>query len=166
MKNNLIKNQIGVTLVETLIVMGLLSIMLVILSTIFTSAADVQKQSASYSATNVNGRFIMARLNYDIAQASSIITPNAPGASSSNLDLIINGSSESIGLNGSDLEISDTIGSANLNNSDSNISDLSFQEIGTSSSQTVIYSFKVTSKIVSFGKNDSQTFTSSVELKP
>ena len=45
-------NQSGVTFVEMLVVMGLLGGLLVVMATIFTSAADVQQSSSSYSSTS------------------------------------------------------------------------------------------------------------------
>lgn len=158
-------NQAGVTLVEMLIVMGLLSAMLVVVATIFTAAADVQQQSDSYSATISSGRFIMARLNYDIARASSISTPSSVGATASSLVLNIGGTPYTYALSGDNLQLTDGSGTDNLNSGDVVVSNPSFQELeNTGGEPTILYSFTLSSTAESHGVSDTQTFTSAVGL--
>jgi Tfp pilus assembly protein FimT len=158
-------NQIGVTLVEMLVVMGLLSTMLVLLATIFTSAADVQQQSNSYSSTLSSGRFIIARLNYDIARASAVITPTSLGSTSTNLQLTVSGATYSYALSGSNLGLTDGTGTANLNSADVTVANVSFEELGnTGGEPTIVYSFTLKSTTQSHGTYASQTFTSSETL--
>lgn len=150
-------NQRGVTLIELLVVMGLLSGMLVVMASIFTAAADVQKESRSYSATLSNGQFIMARLNYDIARASAITTPGSLGTSSSSLVLTISGNTFTYDLSGSNFQLSDNIGTDNLSSNDVSISALNFQELGnTGGKPTISYSFTVTSTASSAGGPDTR----------
>ena len=159
-------NNSGTTLIEILIVMGLLSVMLVVIATIFTSSADVQKQSNSYSATISNGRFIMARLNYDIAHASSVITPSTFGATNSSLEIVVGGNDYTYSLSGNNLQLTDNIGTDNLNSDDVHISGLSFQEIGASGiNPSIQYSFTATSVSHDAGNYDTQTFTSSEDIR-
>jgi prepilin-type N-terminal cleavage/methylation domain-containing protein len=158
--------QVGVTLIEMLVVMGLLSILLVVVATIFTSAADVQQQSDSYSATIENGRFIMSRLNYDIARASSITTPSSLGSSSPSLSLIIGGTTFSYALSGNDFQLTDGSGADNLNSNDVIVSNPSFQELGNPGGQpTILYSFTLTSVATSHGTPDTETFSSTAGLR-
>jgi prepilin-type N-terminal cleavage/methylation domain-containing protein len=91
-------NQRGVTFIELLIVMGLLSILLVIMLTIFTSSIDDQAQSEGYAATISDGRFLLARLNYDIARATAVTNPATLGSTSSSLGLTINGATYTYAL--------------------------------------------------------------------
>lgn len=159
-------DQAGVTLIEMLIVMGLLSILLVVMATIFTSAADVQQQSRSYSATISNGRFIMARLNYDIARASSIVSPASPGASTSALELDIGGTDYTYNLAGNNLQLTDGIGTDNLNSDDVVVSNPNFEEVsGGGGLPTILYNFTLTSTALSNGSADTQTFTSAAGLR-
>ncbi|MGH7241214.1 MAG: PulJ/GspJ family protein [Candidatus Saccharimonadales bacterium] len=158
--------QKGVTLVEMLIVMGLLAVFLLIMTTIFTSTLDVQNQSNAYSATVSDGRFIMARLNYDIARASAVTTPASLGASGSSLVLTIGGNSYTYALSSSNLQLTDNLGAANLNGSGTAVSSLSFQRIGnTGGKDTIRYSFTLTSTTKHSGTADTQTFTSTAELR-
>jgi prepilin-type N-terminal cleavage/methylation domain-containing protein len=69
------KKQRGFTLVELLLVMALFSIMMLVMTDMFTSVFNVQAESKSRSSVTEDGRFIMSRLNYDIGRASAITTP-------------------------------------------------------------------------------------------
>jgi prepilin-type N-terminal cleavage/methylation domain-containing protein len=168
MKKKLIKlTENGVTLIEILIVMGLLSVLLIVIATIFTSAADVQQQSSTYNATNENGRFIMARLNYDIQRAFSVVTPNSLGATSSSLNLDIGGINYIYGLSSGNLTLEDNNGQDNLNGNDVTVSNLSFQELGNNIEKPIIsYSFTLSSITTNHGKSDTKTFTSAESIQP
>jgi prepilin-type N-terminal cleavage/methylation domain-containing protein len=158
--------QRGVTFVELLLVMGLLSIFLVILTTIFTSTLDVQNQTDSYSAVLSDGRFIMSRLNYDIARASAVTTPAAPGGSGSSLVMTVNASTHTYALSGNNFQLTDGTGPANLNGDGTTVSNLTFQRIGNSGGKdTIRYTFKLTSTTLHDATTDSQTFTSTAELR-
>jgi type II secretory pathway pseudopilin PulG len=169
-KTNLIRcrqfGQGGVTLIEVLVVMGMLSAMLVVLATVFTSAADTQLQSKSYSATLSNGQFIMARLNYDIARASAVTTPASLGDSGATLTLVIGGNNYTYDVSGGDLRLTDNTGTDNLNGNDATISGLNFQELGNSGGKpTILYSFTVTSVAEDHGVHDAQTYSSAAGLR-
>ncbi len=158
-------NQVGVTLVEMLVVMGLLSTMLVLIATIFTSAADVQQESQSYSSTLSSGRFMMARLDYDIARASAVTDPASLGATSSSLGLTISGTTYAYNATGSNMTLTDGTGTDNLNSADVTVSNVTFQELGNAGGEpTIAYSFTLTSTAQSHGVNTSQTFSSAESL--
>jgi prepilin-type N-terminal cleavage/methylation domain-containing protein len=167
MKRAIIKlNSQGVTLIELLLVMGLLSIMLVILATIFTSAADIDQRSKDYSATLSNGQFIMARLNYDIGQATAIVTPTGLGNSAGSLALTIGGNTDTYALSGNDLQLNDGVSSVDLNDSDINVSGLNFEEVGNSGGEpTIVYNFTVTSTTADHGVYDTETYSSAAGLR-
>ncbi|MBC7581921.1 hypothetical protein H7097_03585 [Aeromicrobium sp.] len=155
----------GVTFVEILLVMGLLSIFLVVMTTIFTSALDVQTQSETYSATLSDGRFIMARLNYDISRATAVTTPAALGAAGTSLVLTINATPYTFAVVGSNLQLTDPTGSANLTGGTS-ISSVSFQRLGNvGGKDTVRYTFILSSLARNEGVSNTQTFTSTAELR-
>ena len=158
--------QSGVTFVEMLLVMGLLAIFLVILTTIFTSTLDVQNQTDSYSATVSDGRFIMSRLNYDIARATAITTPAALGGSGAGLVMTVNATTYTYALVGSNLQLTAGANSGNLNGDGTSVSNLSFQRIGNSGGKdTIRYSFTLTSTTLHERRADTQTFTSTAELR-
>lgn len=154
--------QRGVTLVEVLIVMGLLAIFLIILTSIFTATLDVQNQSKAYSAVQSDGRFIMARINYDITQSTSITTPTTLGVTSTSLVLTTATNSFTYALVGGNLQLTDNTGSANLN-SGTVVTNLSFTKLGNPGGKnTTRYSFTLTSTSKHSGTADTQTFTNTV----
>lgn len=157
--------QAGVTFVELLIVMALLGIFLVVLTTIFTTTLDVQSESESYSATVSDGRFIMARLNYDIARATAVTTPASLGSSAASLVMTVGGSTYTYALSGNNLQLTDSVGTANLNSA-TQVSSLTFQRLGNSGGKdTIRYSFTLTSTAQQDSGSSVQTFTSTAELR-
>lgn len=160
-----LSNQDGVTLVEMLVVMGLLASMLILIATIFTSAVDVQQESNSYSSTLDSGRFMLARLNYDIARATAVTTPASLGSTGTSLVLTIGGTTYTYALLGNNLQLTDGTGTANLNSDDVTVSNPSFQELGnTGGEPTIVYSFTLTSTAQTHGLHTTQTFSSSESL--
>jgi len=157
-------NQFGVTLVEMLITMGLLAFFLVITASMFTATIDTQNQSTGYNAVLSDGRFIMTRLNYDIARATAISTPTSLGGSASSLVMTVGGNTYTYALSGNNLQLTDNIGTANLNGNGTTISSLTFQRLGnTSGKDTVRYTFTVTSTARHNSGTDVQIFTSTQE---
>src|SRR5688572_24260327 len=69
------RSQKGFSLVELLIVMGLMSILLLVLTDMFTSMLNVQTSTKAHSSVTEDGRFILSRLSYDVQRASSVTTP-------------------------------------------------------------------------------------------
>ena len=158
-------NRSGITLIETLITMGFLSGLLLILITIFTSAVDVQQESKSYSAMDSNGRFITARLNYDIANATSITAPTF-GNSSSSLTLDEKGTTYSYNLSGSNLQLSEGSNTANLNSDDVTATYANFWVLGNPGGKpTVLYSFTLYSTAQVHGATDAVSFSSTAGLR-
>jgi prepilin-type N-terminal cleavage/methylation domain-containing protein len=82
----IINSHKGFTMVELLLYMGIFSILLVVLMQLFTSILDVHLESQATSSVDQDGNYILARLTYDIHNASAITSP-ALGVSSSTLQL-------------------------------------------------------------------------------
>lgn len=108
------KNIKGVTLVELLIYMALVSMFMIILVELFTSILKLELTTQSTSSLAGDTRFIVARMGYDIENATSVsvISPTRlefNGTSSYSLDgdnnLILTEGGISNRLNGSDTKI-------------------------------------------------------------
>lgn len=156
----LIKNSKGFTLVELLIYIGLLGIMLVVLTQVFTSALDVQTETEAASFVDLDSRFIINRLTYDIHRAQSITTPAALGATNSTLQLVIGGTNSTYALNGGNLEITDSVGTDRLNSVGSTISAFTVKRLGnTNGKNSLQISFTITSTTV---KNGGQPETKNI----
>ena len=166
MSKKLLKKQNGFTLVEFLIQTALLAGFLVILTNLLVSIIEVKLNSETISSIEEDGRFIVARMNYDIHRASSMTTPATLGATSTSLVLVIGGSNYTYQLNGSNLELTDPLGAGLLNGSETIISGLSFQRLGNSGGKpTVKIQFSVDSVENSLRIARSKTFVSTGGLR-
>ncbi len=117
------------TLIELLIFMGVLSIILFVLSDIFTASLAAKTQSYAHTSLQQDGRFILAKLVYDINQASTITSPTI-GNSDNNLIIIINGSNHQYRLNNGNLELVNDFGVNTLNSLSTEVTSLQFLHLG------------------------------------
>jgi type II secretory pathway pseudopilin PulG len=142
-----ITKQKGTTLVELILYMGILTVLLVILTSVFTSALDVQSESEAVSSVEQDGNYILARLGYDIHRAQSILVPNAIGVTNNNLQILVNGISYTYSVNGNNLVLANDLGSNNLNSFGSGVSAFSVQRLGNAGKveDTVKITFTITS---------------------
>lgn len=160
------KHQSGFTLVEAMVVMALLAIFMTVLTSLFVRAIDIQTKSQAYAATVSDGRFIMARLDYDIARATSIATPASLGATSTSLVMTISGTTYTYAVNSGNLQLTDGTGTDQFNGSGTSVSGLSFQRLGNSGGkESIRYSFTLTSTARHVSGNDIRTYTNTVERR-
>lgn len=158
--------QQGVTLVELLLVMGLLSIFMVMLSGILAASLDVQSQSQSYATVNHDSRFMLARLEYDLNHASAVTMPVTYNASSSSLGIVIGGVTYTYSLNGTNVQLSDGTNTDVLNGGDTTVSGLSFIKYGNAGGKPLVkVNFTLTSKIPHDDVYDTQTYITTVGLR-
>ncbi len=122
-------NEEGVTLVELLLYMGILAVLLVVLTEMFVSIVDVQLSSKSFTNVEADGRFMVARITYDINRADSITTPANPGDSSSSLVLDIGGETYTYALSGDILQLTNLSGTDSINSTETGVSAPNFQKI-------------------------------------
>lgn len=128
-RNSKTKFSKGFTLVELLLYMGIFTILLTVITTIFTQSIDTQLESQATSSVEQDGRYILAKLIYDINRASSITSPTL-GNSASSLQIVVNGVTQTYQLSSGNLTITDSNGTNNLNGFDTSISNLSFRQLG------------------------------------
>lgn len=139
----------GFTFVEIIVYMGILSFLLLILTQILTSVLDVRSESEAASYVQQDGRYILARLTYDINHAQSVEMPSILGQQTNSLQIKINGEGNTYTLAGSDLTITNNSGTNNLNGFGSKISNLSFRRLGNiNSPPTIKISFTITSTTI------------------
>src|SRR3990170_3085882 len=109
--------QKGFTLIELIIVMGVTTILLVMMTDVFASMAKVRTESEATSAVAQDGRFILARLEYDILRASSVTTPAALGASNNTLAVVIGGVTYTYSVAGTNFQLVNNLGTNIMNGS-------------------------------------------------
>ena len=124
-------SQKGITVVELLLYMGILTILLTILTSVFTSALDVQSESNAVSSVEQDGNYILARLAYDIHRAQSINIPATNGTTSNSFQIVVGGINYTYSIDANNnLILVNNLGINNLNNYATSISNLSAQRLG------------------------------------
>lgn len=157
--------QAGFTLVEMLIVMALFSIMLVVVTQVFTTAVGVQNESKASSAVTRDGRYIMERLEYDVARATAIATPSGYGSANATttLQMTVGGETYTYALASGNLQLTTTgTGTSVLNGNTVTVSGLNVQRYGIAAKSTVKVSLTITSKTLNNGQATVKTFTTTV----
>jgi len=122
----------GFTLIELSLFMGLFSIILLVLTTIFAELVQKQLEIQSMSAVESDKSYILSRLEYDLGRADAITIPAGTGDTSAQLELDIDGNSYTYQLNGTALETDNNGDVQRLNNTRTEVSNLSFQRIENS----------------------------------
>lgn len=160
------KKNRGFTIVELIIYMGILSLLLIVLTDIFSSIIDVRRDSEAITVVEQDGNFLLARLFYDISHAQSISTPANLGASSSTLQLTIGGVSNTYSVNSGNLQVVNGSGTNVLNSVNSSVSGLSFLRLGNASGKnTIQVTLTVTSRILRAAGPEAKTYQTSVNLR-
>ena len=159
--------QKGFTIIEFLIYIGILSIFLIVVSQIFVSSLNLRLGEQSTSNLEQDGRFISARLIYDISRASTIDQPTSDGTSSNTLSLTIAGQSYSYSLQNSNLILSDASNSDQLNGYDTTVTNLNFLRLGNpgGDGDAVTFSFTLTGNYRTNLNTETRNFTSTVTLR-
>lgn len=120
----------GFTIVEMLLYIGLLSMMITIMTGLFTSLLDVQLESEATSFVEADSRFLFSRLAYDIGRATSITTPVTLGSSSSSMTLLIDEVSYTYTVDNGALVLSTNMGTSSLTSFGTQISNITFTRLG------------------------------------
>lgn len=159
------KNQ-GFTLIELAVYIGLFSILLIVLTEVFTSALDDRLEAESSSQVVQDGRFILARFMYDINRAESIAAPAVLGEQANSLQIIISGAAYTYSLNSNNLELTNNFGINKLNSGDTTISNLNFKRLGNiSGKNTIQINFTLTSKTVPKSGPEIKNFQTIIGLR-
>jgi len=137
-------------MVELLIYIGLLTLFLTVLTTLFVSIFKLQLTTQSTSSLTQDTRFIIARMGYDIENAKSISTPSSLGQITNSLTFKDSGgntftyaldASNNLTLNGTPINGLDT--------TISNIPNITFQMIGTDITKpTIQIKFTINSNVI------------------
>lgn len=157
----------GFSIMEMVVYIGLLSILLFVLSDILISALDVQLESQSASSIEQDGRYVLAKLLYDIKQAQAIVTPVNIGDTAPTLQITEGGIPYTYSLNNGNLVLNRSGTIDSLNGFDTTISNLSFQRLGnTGGSNTLQIKFTIASKTKRPSGYEMKDFQITVGLRP
>ncbi len=155
----------GFTLIEMLVYLGLFSILILLITEIFFSALDVQLESRSTSDVEQDGRFILARLMYDIENTQSITTPASAGQQNSTLQITVNGIGYTYAVNSGDLQLTNDKGVNILNSYDITVSNLTFTRLGVLGKPTITVNLTLTSKTKRTAGAESKSYQTTMGLR-
>lgn len=151
--------------------MGLLVILITILGQVFSSILDVQLESKSTSSVDLDGKYILTKIIYDMHSmqtnppvSDNIVTPPAPGETTSTLNFTVNSINYIYSLNNDNLELfTDDKGVNNLNSVDTAVSGIQFTRIGAGTdTDTIRVNFTITSKIKKNGTAETRSFQTTI----
>lgn len=163
----------GFTLIELAIYGGLLGILLTIMSQFFVSTMELKTVTDNESAVQMDGRYILSRIGYDIQRASSITIPIA-GQTGSTLSAIIRENGVDVtylyAVNSQDLILTSGTVSAMLNSTGSRIADFSLSRVGNSATipgakDTIKIQLTVEGAATTSSGRESHTFNTSIGLR-
>jgi type II secretory pathway pseudopilin PulG len=153
-------NKAGFTLVEMLVGFGLLSVLLVLMTGIFTAALDAQLRSQATSSRQEDAQYILSRLSYDFNNATTMTTPASVGQQGSTLVLTINGQAWTYALSNGDLVLTNPQGSFILNSYLTTISQFSVTKVGNTTGKAAgRIQLSVGSRIQSASANDTVSYS-------
>lgn len=156
----------GHTLIELLVSMLLLGVFITLITQIFTTILGTRLETETYSSVSQDGRFVLARIAYDIRSASAITTPANPGNTSSSLVLQKDVQTYTYSLSGGNIILSDGVTSDRLNGSGSRISALEFRRLGSGPRPTIRTTITLEgSSNMLGGTTESRTFSITTGLR-
>ncbi len=156
----------GYTLVEVLMFMGLFSMFLVLLTNMFATILETQQRSLATSYVEQTGRFVLARLMYDVHRATSITTPAAAGSTDTSLDLNIDGVPYSYSIDNGVFQLSNSSGVHDLHAGQVTVSNFSLTRIGNvNGKHTLQLSFDVESVVPDTTGIQSRTFSTTLGIR-
>lgn len=143
--------------------MGLLSILVGILSTIFVSIIDTELDSRATSNVEQDGKFILARLAYNVQSSSAILAP-AIGSPSGSLQIRRNSIDYTYSLNNGNLQVASASATDNLNSTNTSVSNVTFLRVGDGDADdTIRVNFTVTSRTQAVN-NETRSFQTTLGL--
>ncbi len=133
MKQTIVKTyQLGFTLVELLLYMGLLTVFMTGLTTLFLTSLETQMEGQAVSIVSQEGQYLLQRIEYDVYRADLITIPT-PGTSGDTLSLLIDGQPFIYQLSGTAIELTAGGSTQSMHRADLSISDLQFTRVSDGS---------------------------------
>lgn len=155
----------GTTLIELLLYMGLLTLFIGVLSSLFGTAIDIHLASQSNTGITIDTTYILSKLKYDIQRADQITTPAANGDSAQSLVLVIDGVTHTYSMDiTGNLNYTNNLGTNQLTSYLATISSLSFTKIGNigGNEPTIKIDITINSRVNQLKGIDSQTISTTI----
>lgn len=144
------KNEKGLTIIETLLYMGLFAILLTVFTQVFVSMLETQLASESFSYISGDSKFIEQKITNLLRESDSVVSPTA-GNSSGTLQVVANSITYTVTLSGTDLVLNDGTGSYNINSENTTIDSFTATNSGD---EILEVGIQVTSNVIKEGVQD------------
>ena len=156
----------GFTIVEMILYMGFLSAFLLILTGILSSSLQLQTESEATTAVQQDGRFILAKLSYDIANADTLITPSGAGQTTNSLVFTIAPTTYTYAFSNGNLTRQDAFGTNSVNSVNTSVTNFSVtRREGVNTKPTLSILLTVQSKAQKISGTETQTFKTTIGLR-
>ncbi|MEI6533161.1 MAG: prepilin-type N-terminal cleavage/methylation domain-containing protein [Candidatus Roizmanbacteria bacterium] len=173
------KKNVGFTIIELLIYMSIMSVFLVVIAEMFISISNLSLESSAISSVQQDGRYLIARLSYDIKRAQkstsptvsvAIPTPGNAGQTSDSLQLTIDNAVQQYSLNGSGnliIKNMTTQEENQLNGSNTELTNLQFLRLGNPSGKnSITINFTLSGRTIVTGKGrEERSFSTIVSTR-
>lgn len=160
------KNNLGFTIIELMIYMFIMSFLIFIINDIMIAALERKADFESNSNVEMDSRYIIKRLEYDINRASTISTPTAVGLTASSLVISIGGTQNTYSISSGNMVLTNQDGNNNLNSGYTSLSNVYFARYGTSTGKSTIrINFTMQSLIKDKQGNEIRTVNTTVGLR-
>jgi len=160
------KQSKGVTLVELVIYMGILSVILVIFIDMFALIVDKQMETESISSVQQDSNYILSRLPYDFGRAQNVEIPATAGATTTTLRLMIDAGVYDYHISNNNLVVDHNGQTEQVNGYDTTVSNLTFLRLGENNTQDLIQiKFTLTSKAKKQSGNEIIEFSTTLGLR-
>lgn len=151
---------------EILVFMGIFAIAAGVFTDVLSSSLNLRNETDAVSAVQQDGNFIITRLTYDIARASSVSTPTSPGDTSSTMQLTIAGTPYTYALNGTTIQLTANGSTDDLSSPGTQVSGLTFTRLGSGAKDTIRLQFTVSSTTVKgSATRETKTYATTVGLR-
>ncbi len=144
------KNEKGLTIIETLLYMGLFAILLTVFTQVFVSMLETQLASESFSYISGDSKFIEQKITNLLRESDSIVSPTV-GNSSGTLQVVANSITYTVSISDTNLVLNDGTGSYNINSENTTIDSFTATNSGD---EILEVGIQVTSNVIKEGVQD------------
>ncbi|MFA5136496.1 MAG: hypothetical protein WC489_03820 [Patescibacteria group bacterium] len=166
MKKKHLNNIKGVTLVELVLYMGILSVLLVLFVDLFGTMVQRQLETESLSSVQQDGAYILSRLSHDFQNASHIDFPTTPGATADTFRLNIQSVPYDFSVSNGNLVITHESTSEQINSYDTSIVNIMVERLGDGNEGDVLHiEFTLQSKVKKQGAYEVSQFSTTQAIR-
>jgi hypothetical protein len=110
--------------------MGIFMGFLTLLSGLFVSTLDVQKNATETARIEQDSQYLFSRFQYDITRASQVVTPATNGSTTQTLELVTPSGNLTYSVQNNRLSLTTAAGTESLTSPEISVTSISFTKLG------------------------------------